>query len=47
VHWRPGLETGRTIPGPAILEALDSTTIIPPDWIAAIDALGFIRLTRS
>ena len=47
VHWRPGLETGRTIPGPAILEALDSTTIIPPGWIAAIDAVGFIRLTRS
>ena len=44
---RPGLTAGQTIPGPAIIEALDSTTVIPPDWTAAIDAMGFIRLTRS
>ena len=47
VHWRPGLEGGRMIPGPAIIEALDSTTVIPPGWAAAVDATGFIRLTRS
>jgi N-methylhydantoinase A len=47
VHWRPGLEGGRIIPGPAIVEALDSTTVVPPGWTAAVDAMGFIRLTRS
>ncbi len=47
VHWRPGLEGGRVIPGPAVIEALDSTTVIPPGWAAAVDATGFIRLTRS
>ena len=47
VYWRPGLEGGRMIPGPAIIEALDSTTVIPPGWAAAVDATGFIRLTRS
>ena len=47
VHWRPGLEGGRIVPGPAIVEALDSTTVVPPGWAAAVDAMGFIRLTRS
>jgi N-methylhydantoinase A len=47
VYWRPGLKGGRTIPGPAIVEALDSTTVVPPGWTAAVDAMGFIRLTRS
>jgi N-methylhydantoinase A len=47
VYWRPGLEGGRIVPGPAIVEALDSTTVVPPGWAAAVDAMGFIRLTRS
>jgi N-methylhydantoinase A len=46
VHWRNGLMAGAAIAGPAIIEALDSTTVVPPGWIARVDALGYIRLTR-
>ena len=47
VHWRNGLLPETAIAGPAIIEALDSTTVVPPGWVAAVDAMGFIRLTRS
>jgi N-methylhydantoinase A len=47
VHWRNGLATGESITGPAIIEALDSTTVIPPGWTGRIDDLGYIRLTRD
>jgi N-methylhydantoinase A len=47
VHWRNGLSPGTDIIGPAIIEALDSTTVVPPSWTARIDDLGFIRLTRN
>jgi N-methylhydantoinase A len=47
VHWRNGLMAGTAIEGPAIIEALDSTTVVPPGWIARIDELGYIRLTRD
>jgi N-methylhydantoinase A len=46
VHWRNGLPSGTAVNGPAIVEALDSTTVIPPGWTGRIDELGFIRLTR-
>ncbi|MGH7154497.1 MAG: hydantoinase/oxoprolinase family protein, partial [Acetobacteraceae bacterium] len=47
VHWRAGLAEGARVPGPAVIESLDSTTLIPPGWTAWIDAAGFIRLTRT
>jgi N-methylhydantoinase A len=47
VHWRNGLAAGTAVAGPAIIEALDSTTVVPPGWIGRIDALGYIRLTRA
>jgi N-methylhydantoinase A len=47
VHWRNGLGPGSTIAGPAVIEALDSTTVVPPGWNASIDDLGYIRLARS
>jgi N-methylhydantoinase A len=47
VHWRPGLAEGDTIAGPLIVEAVDSTTVVPPGWTARIDAMGFMRLIRS
>jgi len=46
VHWRNGLTPGTNIPGPAIIEALDSTTVLPPGWQALVDDLGYLRLTR-
>jgi N-methylhydantoinase A len=47
VHWRDGLTPGTHIVGPAIIEAMDSTTVVPPAWQARIDDLGYIRLSAS
>ena len=47
VFWRDGLVAGERLAGPAIIEAMDSTTVVPPGWIAAIDERGYIRLRRS
>ena len=47
VHWRDGLPGGTAISGPAIIEALDSTTVVPPGWTGRVDLLGYIRLTRD
>jgi N-methylhydantoinase A len=47
VHWRLGLVPGRRLDGPVIIEALDSTTVVPPGWQARIDEFGCIRLVRS
>jgi N-methylhydantoinase A len=46
VLWRDGLGAGEMIAGPAIIEALDATIVVPPSWLAATDARGYIRLTR-
>jgi len=47
VYWRNGLAAGEVVSGPAIVEALDSTTVIPPGWVGRIDDLGYIRLQRG
>jgi N-methylhydantoinase A len=44
VHWRDGLLPGTHIVGPAIIEAMDSTTVVPPAWRASIDDRGYISL---
>ena len=46
VHWRNGLSPGRQLVGPVVIEALDSTTVVPPGWQAEIDEWGCIRITR-
>jgi N-methylhydantoinase A len=47
VHWRPGLVAGVSLAGPAIVEAVDSTIVIPPGWAARVDAMGFLRMSRN
>ena len=47
VHWRDGLVSGTKIAGAAIIEAMDSTTVVPPGWQARIDELGYIRIVRT
>jgi N-methylhydantoinase A len=46
VLWRDGLAAGETFAGPAIIEATDSTIVVPPGWIASVDGKGYIRLRR-
>jgi N-methylhydantoinase A len=47
VHWRNGLVPGTELAGPLIVEALDSTTVVPPGWIMRVDAQGYLRLTPA
>ena len=47
VHWRDGLVPGTCVDGPAVIEAMDSTTVVPPGWRARIDDLGYIHLVRT
>ena len=44
VHWRHGLAADIVLSGPAIVEAMDSTIVVPPGWLAVVDAAGYIRL---
>jgi N-methylhydantoinase A len=46
VHWRDGLVPGTQIEGPAIIEAMDSTTVVPPAWGVWVDELGYVRLQK-
>jgi N-methylhydantoinase A len=47
VRWRDGLPSATIVVGPAVIEALDATTVVPPGWQARVDNLGYLRLTRS
>ena len=42
VVWRNGLASGETITGPAIIESLDSTVVVPPTWTVEVDGDGFL-----
>lgn len=45
VYQRNEIEPGCTIKGPAIIEQMDSTIIIPPRWFAYTDGFNNIRAT--
>ena len=47
VHDRLALPVGATIPGPAILEQPDATTVIDPGLTARVDRLGNLVVTRT
>ena len=38
IFWRDDLQSGMSLAGPAIVQQLDSTTVIPPDTRAEVDA---------
>lgn len=42
VYDRASLAVGQTISGPAIIEERETTTVLPPNWIATIDQYGCI-----
>ena len=43
---RAALAPGDVVVGPAILEQLDATTVLPPGWSATVDDLGNLRVAR-
>jgi N-methylhydantoinase A len=47
VYLRDELPAGATIEGPATIDQLDSTTLVPPGWRAAVDEWLNIRMDRS
>jgi N-methylhydantoinase A len=47
VLWREGLDPGAVVAGPAVIEALDSTTVVPPGWTARVAEHGLLRITRG
>ncbi len=44
IFWRPELTVGSLIEGPAVIEQLDTTTVVPPDARAEVDTYGNLRL---
>ncbi len=47
VYTRDDLCAGMAFAGPAIIDQLDTTTLIPPGVSAAVDGTGTIRMTIS
>jgi N-methylhydantoinase A len=47
VYARDDLGAGMAFNGPAIIEQLDTTTLVPPGVSAAVDGTGTIRMTIS
>jgi N-methylhydantoinase A len=41
---RDGLPAGQARPGPLVIEAMDTTVVVPPGWRCRADAHGFIFL---
>jgi N-methylhydantoinase A len=44
VYDRDRLRAGHVLPGPAIVEQVDSTTVIPPAWLGTVDGYGNLIL---
>jgi N-methylhydantoinase A len=44
---RDTIGAGDTVTGPAIIEQMDTTTVVPPGWAVHVDAVGNLLLTRE
>ncbi|MGE0579495.1 MAG: hydantoinase/oxoprolinase family protein [Reyranella sp.] len=47
VHDRARIAEGAVVDGPAVVESLESTILIPPGWQARMDGDGFILMART
>ena len=47
IYERARLPRGARLPGPAIVEQSDTTTVIPPGVTALVDEAGSLRLRRA
>jgi N-methylhydantoinase A len=47
IHDRAGLPAGARIEGPAIIQQLDATIVVPPGVVAAVDEHLIIRMNIS
>ena len=44
VYERSGLAVGATLPGPAVIDEMSATTLIPPGWTMRVDPVGNLIL---
>jgi N-methylhydantoinase A len=44
---RASLRAGDALSGPALIEAVDSTTVVPSGWAVHCDAIGNLMITRE
>ena len=47
LYLRSELPAGTNLAGPAVIEQLDSTTLVPPGWRAEVDEWLNIRMHRE
>ena len=47
IHERRSLGTGDLVEGPAVVEEEISCTVVPPGWIATVDAVGNLVVERA
>jgi N-methylhydantoinase A len=47
VYDRSTLAADQSVKGPAIIEERETTTVIPPDWTATVDAIGCIFARKA
>ena len=47
VYDRARMPVGLAVQGPAIIESLESTILVPPGWQARMDEDGFVVLKRA
>jgi N-methylhydantoinase A len=47
VYERARLPAAATLEGPAIVEQMDATTVVPPGWDVRVDAAGNLSMTRA
>jgi N-methylhydantoinase A/acetone carboxylase, beta subunit len=47
VHDRARMAEGTMVHGPAVIESLESTILIPPGWQARMDGDGYILMARK
>ena len=46
IYDRKRMPAGFAVAGPAVIESLESTILVPPGWQAEMNADGFVLLTR-
>ena len=47
IYDRRRMPAGLALAGPAVIESLESTILVPPGWIATMNEDGFVLLTRG
>jgi len=47
IHDRDKMNAGAEAPGPAVIQAVDTTIVVPPGWTARADGNGYIIMEAS